>query len=57
MKVFNAFQLTCCFAAAPFLIDYLRNSQTTYCQIGFWVALVAYTVGFVANCFAVHESL
>lgn len=46
IRLFNAFQLVCLFAAGPFGIDYLYHGPFAYAMVAFWVALVAYLVLF-----------
>lgn len=57
MKEFNAFQMVCCFAGAPFLIQWLSTASFAGAMAAFWVAVVAYIVGFFAMCVAVRMSM
>ena len=57
MKVFNAFQMVCCFAACPLLINWLHTAQFPGAGVAFWVALVSYMIGFVALIACVTDSI
>ncbi len=46
IAIFNAFQLTCLFAAFPFIIGWLHSDPFPYSIAAFWVSIVAYIVLF-----------
>lgn len=47
LKVFNAFQITALFAAAPYGIQWLSTAEFPAHQAAFWLSVVAYFVFFV----------
>lgn len=57
MKLFNAFQLVCLFACGPFIIQYLHTASFVCATAAFWVAIVAYLLGFGALCISVADDL
>lgn len=57
MAIFNAFQLMCAFAAAPFLITYVKGADFYAHMVLFWVLIVGYIVGFGALTVTVADDL
>lgn len=47
LKVFNAFQMTVLFAAAPFGIQYLATATFPFQAAAFWLGIIAYMAFFV----------
>lgn len=57
MYLFNAFQMTACFAAAPFGIAWLADANFPWARAAFWVALVAYVIFFGMMVAAVYNNI
>lgn len=57
MKEFNAFQMVCCFASAPFMIQWLSTAEFAGATAASCVGIVAYVVGFYAMCVCVRMSM
>ena len=57
LKAFNAFQITLCFAAAPFILGWLSEAQFPAASVAFWVGVCAYVVGFFLMCGAVFIAI
>lgn len=54
---FNAFQLVCLFAAAPFIIGWLMQGPFSYATPLGFAACAAYVVGFFGMTASVADSL
>lgn len=57
VKTFNAFQLTACFAAAPFGVGYLATHPFPYQHAAVTVAAVVYIVAFCGMVMTVEDSM
>lgn len=56
MRLFNSIQSVAIFAALPFVISWLTDAEFRGAGAGWWVAVVAYFIGFVAMTACVYSN-
>jgi len=57
IRLFNAFQMVVCFAAAPFVVAWLYTEPFPYSTAAMWTAGVVYLASFAMMTGIVHESM
>jgi hypothetical protein len=57
MRAFNAFQIVALFAAWPHIIGWLGTKPFPYSTAAFWIAIVAYIVGFAGMVFMTFDGI